>query len=192
MNRREILKFAASLTGSAIIAPLSVNLLTNLTANSSANLAGKGSLTQLAFFTPEQFTLITHIMDVILPRTDSPSASDVKTNWIMDNMFNTVFEDKYKMRFIKNLKLLQTHLAKQHFSNESSSSQLAILLELETAPKEQRDNVHRAFTDIKQQTISYYLATETIAEQHLNYLPIPGAYTACVSLEEVGGKAWAE
>ena len=192
MNRREILKFAASLTGSALIAPLSANLLNNLTASRSASIAGNGSLTQPEFFSPQQFTLITHIMDVILPRTDSPSASDVKTNWIMDNMFNTVFKDKYKMRFMKNFKLLETHLAKQHFLNQSASSQLAMLLELETEHKDKRDNVHRAFTDIKQQTISYYLATETIAEQHLNYLPIPGAYTACVSLEEVGGKAWAE
>lgn len=192
MNRREILKLAASLTGTALVAPLSVTLLSNLASASTTGIETTNSMSKLSFFTPQQFNLLTHIMDTILPRTDSPSASDVKTNWIMDNMFNKVFDEKYTTRFMKNFELLQQHLSAQHFLNETTETQLTILKNIETAPKEQRNNLHRAFTDIKQQTISYYLATETIAEQHLNYLPIPGAYTACITVKEVGGKAWAE
>ncbi len=39
--------------------------------------------------------------------------------------------------------------------------------------------------------IILYLSTEEIGLNFLNYLPIPGPYESCISLEEVNGKAWA-
>jgi len=35
------------------------------------------------------------------------------------------------------------------------------------------------------------MVTEEIATNYLNYLPVPGAYEGCITLESVGGKAWA-
>ena len=91
MNRRKVLKYAVSLTGMAIIAPLQgcsdkVSMIITPTE-------------PLLFFTPEDFTVLTQLMDVILPKTDSPSASEVKVNYIMDQLFGRVFEHEYRNKF---------------------------------------------------------------------------------------------
>ena len=48
-----------------------------------------------------------------------------------------------------------------------------------------------AFIGFKQQAVTYYLSTKEIATRYLNFLPIPGVYEPCISLESVDGKAWA-
>jgi hypothetical protein len=191
MQRRDILKFAASLTGSAIFSPLTISLLSSTQANAKTLISGASGANAPAFFETSTFRLITQIMDVVLPKTDTPSASDVNVHWIMDNMFNKVFKDGYRKRFLRNFAHLAQYLSEQNFEQVSAPQQLAIIKSIEAFEENQRDDVYRAYIDLKQQTISYYLATEEVAEQHLSYLPIPGQYTPCITVEEAGGKAWA-
>jgi len=58
-------------------------------------------------------------------------------------------------------------------------------------PEEEQLWADETYNQIRQQTISYYLSTEEINTKYLNYLPVPGKYQPCISLEEAGGKAWA-
>lgn len=188
MHRRDILKFAASLTGSAIIAPLSTSLLSVFDSEAAMGSANK----MPSFFKANAFEQLSQIMDVILPKTDTPSASEVNTHWVMDNMFNKVFKHGYKKDFLRKFAQLNAHLNEQHFFAADANKQLEIIQAIETMPNSERGDAYRVYTDIKQQTVSYYLASEEVAEKHLNYLPIPGAYTPCISVKELGGKAWAE
>lgn len=57
---------------------------------------------------------------------------------------------------------------------------------------QQKRWMQHGYEQIKQQAITYWLNSEIIATNHLNYLPIPGKYEACIPLESVGGKAWSE
>lgn len=181
MNRRDILRYAATLTGAAICAPLSTNVL-------AAAVVGKK---EPQFFEPKTFTSITQIMDVILPRTDSPSASDVNVNFIMDNMYRNVFDAPYQVRFMKRFTKLNDYLIQKSFYHQSAEKKLTILQDVEKLRKQEGNPVFQAFLDLKQQTIAYYLSTEEVAENFLNYLPVPGGYEPCISVKEVGGKAWA-
>ncbi|WP_371193815.1 gluconate 2-dehydrogenase subunit 3 family protein [Glaciecola sp. SC05] len=188
MERRDILKLAAALTGSAMLSPLTSSLL-----YASVNDASAGTLNRTpAFFSKEVYAQLTQVMDVILPRTDTPSASDVKVPSIMDNMFNKVFKHGYRDEFLKRFALLQGYLAEQNFASADADAQLSIIKGIEAKSYNKQDPVYRAYIDLKQQTISYYLATEEVAEKHLNYLPIPVQYIPRISVKEVGGKAWAE
>ena len=178
-----MLKYVASVTGVAIIAPLlgcSEKVLPIIT-----------PAEPLLFFTPENFKVLTQLIDVILPKTDSPSASDVKVNYIMDQLLGRVFDHEYRNKFSHLFAQLTTYLDQNNFSELSASKQTAFLTALETLPEEQRNNAFWAYIDIKQQTVVHYLSTEEIAKNHLNYLPIPGPYKPCVPVEELGGKAWA-
>ncbi|WP_395344422.1 gluconate 2-dehydrogenase subunit 3 family protein [Ningiella sp. W23] len=193
MQRRDILKLAASVTGAAILAPLSSSMLYASVKNTSGRiLLGSETREAPAFFSPDSFEQLRQIMDVILPRTDTPSASDVNTHWIFDNMFTRVFKPDYRNAFLKKFAQLEGYLNKQNFADSDSSTQLSIIQAIEARSEEKRDEVYSAYIDIKQQTISYYLTTEQIAENHLNYLPIPVQYIPCISVKELGGKAWAE
>jgi len=50
---------------------------------------------------------------------------------------------------------------------------------------------HQSLMTIKQQTVAYYLSTEEVSKNFLNYLPVPGEYEGCITTESVGHKAWA-
>jgi hypothetical protein len=188
MNRREILKYTAMLTGTAICAPLTGIMLSGC----SKQLKEMPTIpSSLAFFSSEDFTLITQIMDVILPKTDSPSASEVKVNYILDNMFDQVYKPDYQQKFTGMFRQLKSFLDTNKFDSMDRKKQETLLLSLEALTESQRNDAYWAYIDLKQQTVAFYLSTEEIAENHLNYLPIPGEYKPCVSLEDLGGKAWA-
>ena len=161
MERRDVLRYAAALTGAAIAAPITTQVLA-----SALNISEKP-----LFFDKGTFESISQVMDTILPRTDSPSATDVKVNFIMDNMFNKVFDEKYQQGFMKRFNHLNNHLKNQQFFNSTTKEQLAILQQIESLKSEEGSLVYQAYIDLKQQTITYYLSTEEIAENFLNYLP---------------------
>jgi hypothetical protein len=188
MNRRQILKYTAMLTGAAICAPITGIMLSGC----SEQIKTAPSLASpLHFFSPDDFQLITQLMDVILPKTDSPSASEVKVNYIVDNMFGQAYPADYQQKFVVLFAELKTFLQANKFTSLTTAKQEALLLSLESLPTEQRNNAYWAYIDLKQQTVAFYLSTEQIAENYLNYLPIPGEYKPCVPLADLGGKAWA-
>lgn len=189
MNRRDILKYTAMLTGTALCAPLTGVMLSGCSPQPAVETIAGAEAPKLQFFSPDDFQLLSQIMDVILPSTDSPSATAVGTNLMMDQLFGVVFEPAYKAKFTLLLNELREHLAANKFSQLNTSQQVAFLQDLEINDKQ--SNAYWAYIDIKQQTIAYYLSSEQIAEHYLNYLPIPGEYKPCVSLAELGGKAWA-
>lgn len=188
MNRRQILKYSAILTGTAICAPL-----TSVMLSGCSETLQKVPKTKIPprFFDPEDFTLITQLMDVILPKTDSPSASEVSVNYILDNMFDQVYKSDYQIAFIEKFSQLKSFLAAGNFDSLITKQQETLLLSLDSLPEDQRNDAYWAYIDLKQQTVAFYLNTEEIAENYLNYLPIPGEYKPCVSVKELGGKAWA-
>ena len=47
------------------------------------------------------------------------------------------------------------------------------------------------FLLLKELTLLGFFASEPGATEVLNYDPVPGGYTGCAPLEEVGGKTWA-
>lgn len=185
MDRRQILKYAAMLTGTALCAPVTATMLSDLS-NLSDNTAASPNP---AFFAADDFQLLTQIMDTILPKTDSPSASDVGVHKMMDHMFAVVFEPEYQQKFKGQYKALRQFLESNDFSQLTPVQRTRLLRDLELSEKQ--SDAYWAYTDIKQQTVSYYLLSEQIAENYLNYLPIPGEYKPCVSLAKLGGKAWA-
>lgn len=190
MNRREILKYAAMVTGTAICAPITLAMLSGCSQQSAVtNLAAIGSQSTGQFFNNADLTLLSQVMDVILPKTDTPSPSEVGVPQIIDNMFAKVYEPQYQEKFMALFAELKAYLG--NFAALDSAKKLAMLSALETLPADKRNNAYWAYIDIKQQCVAFYLSTEQIAENHLNYLPIPGQYKPCISLDEVNGKAWA-
>lgn len=184
MNRREMLKYTALLTGAAVSGPFATAFLSGCTSESTG--------TQLLFFEPDQFDLLTQIADTILPRTDSPSASDVDVHRTMDSMLGQVFDEDFKAIFIQQWNELEQFLSAQNFDQMDQAARVDLLGSLETSADDVIANAKLGFKEIKQQVIAYYLNTEEIGTEFLNYLPIPGEYRPCISTEEVNNRAWAE
>ena len=181
MKRRELLKLVTLATGSV----LSVPLLNSLLVGCNDVPSKYGGEYILQFFDEDDFLLVTSLIDTILPETDSPSASDVGVHQIMDTMIGTVYKPSERVDYKKGFLTLKKYL------EASTENQLVALQNLTKSTNEGDKTAKLALLELKQQTVAYYLSTEKIAKNYLNYLPIPGEYKPCISLDEVDGKAWA-
>jgi len=190
MNRREILKYTALMTGAAISAPLLLSFESCKTDSHPEK-----QIIELQFFTEDQMRLVRSIADTILPKTDSPSASEVGVHNTIDQMVADVYNDEDKKSYASKFTKLSTYLQKeakgQGFHKLEEADRLKILRDLAKSEVSAFSDAREGYLALKQQTIAYYLNTEEIATKYLNYLPIPGQYDGCITLESVGGKAWA-
>lgn len=180
MKRREIIRYTAYITGAAISAPLAASLLSGCKPNEMAETARE----TVSFFSSDELNLIKKLTDTIIPKTDSPSASDVgipdMINHMVGNVYNEADQKEYRTRF----NLMSKYV-------EGKSDLLAGLKSLESSSSSEMQETKDAYLKMKQQTVAYYLSSEEIGTKYLNYLPVPGAYEACISVDDVDGKAWA-
>ncbi|AOW21538.1 gluconate 2-dehydrogenase subunit 3 family protein [Urechidicola croceus] len=179
MERRELIKLVTLATGAVLTVPLSSTLLTACKkVEKTEDIAYA-----LQFFNKEDFSIVKNLIDVILPKTDSPSASDVGVHQIIDTIIGKVYTSDQQKSFSDKFSALKTYLLEDN--------QLESLQNLSKSTNENDKDAKSAFLNLKQQTIAYYLSTEEISKNYLNFLPIPGEYKPCIKLDEVNGKAWA-
>lgn len=179
MKRREVIKLVSLATGAA----LSIPLMSSLLVGCKTDIKKEDINYTLQFFSAKEFAKIKSIVNTILPKTDSPSATDVGVHKIIDDMVGNVYSADQQKSYKNELAILTQYLDS---SSENELNALQSLIE-----SSNNEDAKSAFLNLKQQTIAYYLTTEEIAKNYLNYLPIPGKYEPCITLEEVGNKAWA-
>lgn len=179
MRRREILKYTTFITGAAIAMPLMGTFLAGCQQEAGKDIASP------SFFSSETASFIKDIVDVILPKTDSPSASEVGVHTMIEHMVGNVYNETEQKKYQEDLETLRL------FLKQTDGTLLVTLQQLEQAQDETAGQAKAAYLHIKQQTIVYYLSTKVIATKYLNYLPVPGTYEPCIKLAEVNGKAWA-
>jgi len=189
MKRREILKFVAASTGIALSVPLVLSL-ESCQSDTAPTVASKPS-----FFTDQEMGLTKSLVDTIMPPGDSPSASSVGVHKMIDHMVGNVYgaDDKaaYKARYKKLVAYLEKQSKGKGFGSLTNDEKQSMLQKLLDRKDQSFADEQKGLQDIRQQTIAYYLNSEEIATEYLNYLPVPGPYEGCITLESVGGKAWA-
>lgn len=153
--------------------------------------ASQSSLPMLHFFAPDQFKQVTILADAILPQTDSPSASDVGVPETMDTMIGKVFDADYQRTFKAGWHQLVDFLAPHDFWQAAPAAQAETLRNLELSQDPGHLELQESYLELKQQVVAYYLTSEEVGENYLNYLPIPGKYEPCISVEDVNNQAWA-
>lgn len=169
------------MTGAAVSAPLLSSILSGCSTKESL------SDFKPQFFSNEDFKLVNKLVDVILPKTDSPSASEVGVDQTIDTIIDQIYREEDQQAYARGFSSLVEYLKSEEFDGVDGEGKLAILKKLDQSKDEK---ARKAFLDFKQQTISFYLSSEEIGEKYLNYLPVPGAYEGCITLESVGGKSW--
>lgn len=188
MTRREILKYTAYITGAAVSVPLATTFLSGCKGDSIIDQVDY----QPVHFNKEQFSSLQQLIDIILPKTDSPSASEVGVHYMIDTM-TECYDQEAKIKYQKKFEAFLAHLKEKagetNFMELSKDEKIKILKELDTTDG---DSLARAgYLELKQHTVTYYLNTEEIATTYLNYEPVPGEYIGCINLSDVNGKAWA-
>ncbi|PHI19781.1 hypothetical protein CEQ90_11175 [Lewinellaceae bacterium SD302] len=209
MNRREILRYAALATGAAVSAPLASAFLTSCESDAAVATPEVVAAEPYSptFFNQEQYDYITKFADTIIPRTDTPGASDVGVPETIDRMVGAVYSEEAQEETKAGLNKLMAKMdadnaASQGFKGLDEGAMLIYLQDQDLHYKnpetdwetlgEEEMTLRDTYFALKQATIAYYFGSEEVATNQLAYLPIPGEYIPCGDLEELtGGVAWA-
>lgn len=179
MKRRELVKLISLATSASVTIPLSGSLLS---ACKNMDVVAESEYS-LQFFNQKEYSFIIELLETLLPKTDSPSAVEVGVHQIIDSMVGTVYSPEKKVIFSNNMDSLIKYIGSGNLAGKVET----LLNSENEAERDAKD----ALISIKQQAVAYYLSTEEVAKKHLNYLPNPGEYQPCITLDSVKGKLWA-
>lgn len=145
------------------------------------------------FFSEKQAVVLINVVDAILPKTDTPSASEANVHVFLDQFVNEVMETKQQKQFKTTIDKLAEIALKSSGKNEIKE----VIPEdvtpvLRAALESPNENKELAFVkNIRDLTIWAYKCNEYIGEEVLAYLPVPGQYVPCDTIENLtNGKAW--
>lgn len=192
MNRRDALKSASLILGYTITGAAATAILNGCKAEPTINWTPKHLEENAAKF-------ITKVADYILPKTSTPSASDVGVPGFIDEIVGEIMDEEGRTKFLNGLnKVLD--IEGNSFLAMSDSEQLERLHALDKDAYSERETPYTKETmpidvswwrSMKGMTYSGYFSSEKVGTEVLPYLPIPGSYEGCVDLADNGGLVWA-
>lgn len=187
MDRRELLKMIALLTGGAMIG--ADVLLTGCSPKKPA----KPSL-----FTEQDQAFLDEVADTILPDTaKSPGAKAAKVGSFMTVIVDDCYGAIDQKVFKEGIAQLDLACKKMHgtdFIKASAPQRLALLLVLDKAAKDHQANKGELpshyFTMMKQLAFFGYFTSEIGATKAMRYVAAPGRFEGSVPYKK-GDKSWA-
>lgn len=184
MNRRELLKFIAAATGTAMIGGSTL----------LAGCARNGSVPNNTF-SAQDILLLDEVAETIVPRTDTPGAKDAEVGAFMTVMVNDVYTPEEQTIFHQGLPQIDAASQAEFgrdFLQLSQEQRHALVSQLDKealAYTQQQADPHY-FTMIKQLTLFGFFTSKVGANEVLRYVAIPGRYDGCAPYKK-GDRAWA-
>lgn len=205
MERRELLRSIALLTGTAVV-------------GGEIFLTGcKNTVTSKSAFTPSMISLLDEVAETIIPTTDSPGGREAKTGAFMQIMIEDCYAKHEQDAFVKGIDELENKCIKENgisFMELTPEKRLSFLQQLEKEAKEYNELVKKKaveekekkettkkikkenppphyYSMMKQLTLWGFFSSETGMKKTLRHVPVPGRYDGNVPYVK-GEKAWAE
>ncbi|MFO1451714.1 MAG: gluconate 2-dehydrogenase subunit 3 family protein [Opitutaceae bacterium] len=181
LSRREAIRRATLLVGVALTPSLLAGAL-------RAQAAPPGAPARV--LTPAQLETVTAIADRILPRTDTPGASDVGVPAFIDLMLADYLTVEERTVFVTGLAQLDNTCRTRHgagFAQLTPARQDEQLLALAEASK---SGIRTFLHLVREATIVGYFTSEVVGKTVTHYDPVPGRFDPCVPISEVGNVVW--
>ena len=209
MDRRKALKTIGYGAGAITVTPAVVGLFHSCQNNSSSFVP--------EYFNKNQFTILSQLMELILPETDIPGAISLKLPEFLDGYIQTIYSDEVKKKISNGLNsfidvaLFDSDKIKANkLTNEDLDFQLAKYLKADNDQKnswrKQDSDYQKALKNksnspklpsealaydfanqLRSLSITAFRTNEYIGENVLAYAPIPGEQRGCVDLMETTG-----
>ena len=213
MDRRRVLKNMGLSLGYMVATPTLLGIIQSCKSEPTVTWTP-------VFLTQNEGNVLTKLVDIILPKTDTLSASEVQVDIFIDKFAQDVMEKeqqdffKMSMRNFMNKALadsgkenaedltaedLEPVLAsslkhskdRQADMFESINSYTEAIAEGKTSTLDDETTRFAFANNLRGMTIWGYKASEYVGEEVLAYLPVPGEYIPCGDMQELtGGKAW--
>ncbi len=187
MNRRDLLKQIALLTGGVVV-------------GSELFLSGcKTGIKTDAGFTADVIALLDEVGETIIPATTTPGAKAAKVGEFMKVWVTDCYTQQEQDAFTKGLASLEEACNKMHNKSfmECDATQrhdFVVSLEKEAKDfnsKKQKEEPPHYYTMMKQMTLGGFFTSKTGATETLRHIQVPGKYDGALPYKK-GDKAWAE
>ena len=186
MERRELLKMIAALTGGVFIGG---EILTGC--KTGPTFGG-------AKFSDADTAFLDEVAETILPATKTPGAKAAKVGQFMVVMVNDTYEDKDQKIFHEGIGKLEEASKKANgksFMEATPEQRTTLLTSLDKEAKEyqkskKKEDANHYFTMMKQLTLFGYFTSKEGATQALRYIAVPGKFDGSYPYKK-GDKAWA-
>lgn len=205
MNRREALKGLGLTLGYTMAAPTLLQALQSCSA--------KGEVWTSVFFTDQEKEIVTFLVDIIIPSTDTPGGLEVNIPQFIDLMCNDtlqnadqdllhqgseLFAQGFKKTFDKDIekakpqeiqKLLATYFDLD--KTEEDKVKFIQSKRVDELADSERNNykLYKFLLAVRNLSLIGYFSSEKIGKEVLSFDPIPGPYKPCIPVSEVGN-AW--
>ncbi len=191
MNRRELIKQIALLTGTAVIGG---EFFLSGCKNNDKEAA--------AFFSEKDISFFDEVAETILPRTNTPGAKDAEVGKFMASYSTDCYSD-WQLQILKEgireLNKKSSQLNDLFFMDATDLQRQKVLAEVDAEAKrhnEEREHSKKKvmgphyFTLMKQMVLLGFFTSKPGATEVLRYVPTPGKYHGCVDYK-AGETSWA-
>lgn len=194
MNRRNALKKTGLLAGAAVAMPAMLSLFQSC--------LDEDRLTwQPEFFMEDEAKTISVLVDMILPRTDTPGALDVKADLFIDKVIAQTYDREGQQNLRKQIANFNTNCKADFgdfFINLNEAKRTEVMQAAETSSGKFNPGVWGTtignqepigfYRSMKSMAIWAFFTSEEIGENVLNYDPIPGDFKGCIPLSDIGNR----
>lgn len=183
MNRRDVLLGAIALVGGAGAlsacgdkAAVEVDLHTG----------------ERRFFSEDQMRILSRVVDIIIPATDTPGALAAGGDFFIDGMMATWASANTQNWYVSILERIDAQAVEAFGSplaDCDADQQEQVIRDIDSTAYGD-DPVVRGFRDLKYLVLAAYYTSEIGATVELQYELVPGVYLPCEPIENIG-RAWA-
>lgn len=206
MNRRDIIKGLGLTFGYAVAAPSVLSILESCSSK-------KEDSWEAVFLNGNEKHYISHLVDIILPATDTPGGLDVNLPQFIDMMshdmlkpdeqeifkegslvFSQRFTDKFNKDIGESNRDELTELFANYFDLEPDVQSKILTRQskgLDKIELSEMDDykMYSCLIQIRKLSLFGYFTSEKIGKEVLIFDPIPGRYDPCIPLADIGN-AW--
>ena len=170
MNRRDLLK--KGVYGLAGVT-LSSTLISTLQSCSSIEKYSP------LYFSKTEFSLLSKIVDFLIPKTETPGALEMKVPQFMDIIISETYNNESKNNFSNKLKLLIKDFKSNNIDLSDYNSMKSKFV------NDFNNKTHQEiYNQIRDLTVWGFKTSKEIALNVLNYNPIPGYQLGCVDIDK--------
>jgi hypothetical protein len=200
MDRRSLLKTLALSTGYAVATPTMLQLLASCEAND--NITWKP-----LFLSDDQAFIIEKISDVMLPRTETPSALDVNTTQFLDLILNDITPKEEQDIFIKGFNIFQSKfrvlfnksvlkgtegdffkiISNYFLVSAEEEERILKIVDSKKIEDTTKDSyfLYKYLYFIKHYTYFAYYTSKEVSREVLKFDPYTGTYRPCIDDSEL-------
>ncbi|GAA5220361.1 gluconate 2-dehydrogenase subunit 3 family protein [Membranihabitans marinus] len=181
MDRRQVLQQTAKILGIGYLAP-GVFIALQSCENKDVNDDWKP-----AVLSQQQLDILTATADTIVPKTTTPSATEVKVHEFIDLILSDVLSDQEVdkvMRALSDIEAISISKAGKSLSKLNDEDKTTVIGGIDQAAygNTSQDKKSMDYKYLKSLILLSYYSSEQGVKQNLDFLPLPGNYQACIDI----------